>query len=76
MNNELVVINPIWGEIDMKYYKMILIILSILLIQSFYVIHNSAAKEFTYCYNKSKTGIDKLIDISGYYEIGYIFSII
>ena len=58
----------------MKYYKMIFIILSILLVQSCYVIHNSTAKEFTYCYNKSKTGIDKLIDISGYYEIDYISS--
>lgn len=56
----------------MEHIKYLIFILVTLSLHSCYVIHNQLAEEFSYCYDGTKTSIDTLININGYYECEYL----
>jgi hypothetical protein len=61
------------GKVIMRVSNSILIILAALLFHSCYTVGHQTIKEWNSCYSNSKTGIDTLININGYYEIDYIY---
>jgi hypothetical protein len=59
------------GEVTMRV--KILYLAVVFLLQSCYVVHKQTASEFDYCYNSAKAGVEKYININGYYLIDYEF---
>lgn len=55
----------------MKLIKIIILLQLLFVMHSCYTVHKSVIQDFDYCYSKSETGIESLININGYYEVSY-----
>ncbi len=56
----------------MKLIKIIILLQLLFVMHSCYTVNKSVIQDLDYCYSKSETGIESIININGYYEISYI----